>query len=182
MITKDVYNGFMSIWYGERYVETIIKQFQFFSIKILTNLSIQSSSLNGFKILTQLLICNCHKKKMFHQGRKKSIVFLTGITGQKILNMGSCGFYFKTFSLLREIVLKLNQIISCCNQCSMFFISLNYKFNLMVMRCKKLDMVYLLKKKIAVIFMTSNRVITQRNKSYLFISNLLCFTMLVFWG
>ena len=30
MITKDVYNGFMSIWYGERYVETIIKQFQFF--------------------------------------------------------------------------------------------------------------------------------------------------------
>ena len=37
------------------------------------------------------------KKNMFHQGRKKSIVYLTCITGHKVLNMSYCGFSFKTF-------------------------------------------------------------------------------------
>ena len=64
--------------------------FNIFSNNFLKKLKIQYSSLNGFTIWTQLLIQKSHKNKMFinHQGRKKPIITLAGITGQKALNMG----------------------------------------------------------------------------------------------
>ena len=72
MITKDVYNKSESNWYDKIYVEPIIEQLQFFSNNALVNLNIQTSSMNGFKILTQLLIWNS-KKKEYVPPRNESI-------------------------------------------------------------------------------------------------------------
>ena len=62
----------------------------------LKKLNIQTLSLNGFTIWTHIFIRNSHKNKIFHQERKKSIVTLSGITGQKVLNMSSYVFNFNT--------------------------------------------------------------------------------------
>ena len=72
---------------------------------------------------------------MFNQGRNKAFL-KTGRTFRKALNMSSCGFYFKKFSLLRDIMLNLNHNIRCYNQCSIFFPCLKYKLNLTVMNCQ----------------------------------------------
>ena len=52
---------FESSWYGDRNIEPIIKQFQFF-VKRLEKLNIRPTSLNGFKICTHLLIWNSKKE------------------------------------------------------------------------------------------------------------------------
>ena len=145
--------------------------FNFLSNNIFTNLKIQPSSLNGIIICIHMLIRTSHKKKgdINHQRRNKSIISLAGITGHKLLNMSSCGFYFKAFWLLREIILLLNHIISCCSQLSKWLICLNYKFNFMMINCRKFGYSVLVVINFSiVVYLTSNMVISQRK-------NLTCF-------
>ena len=78
-------------------------------------------------------------------------------------------------------MLILIQIIRCCGQCSKCFLCLKWNFNLMVMNCQRFGYsVVVAKTFFIVIFLTSNMLISQRNISYLFLLNILCFIILVF--
>ena len=92
-------------------------------------------------------------------------------------------FYFNSFLLLREIILILDKIISCCNKWSKFIICLKYKFIMMVMIGQNiLYSANIATNLLTVIFMMSNRNFSHRKKSYLFLSKLSRFIMLVFHG
>ena len=73
VISRDVYEHFLYVWYDERHFKPITEQFQSLSKNVLTNLNIHPSSINGLTILTHILIWKSHKKRFASSIKEEKI-------------------------------------------------------------------------------------------------------------
>ena len=114
-IARSVYENYVSNFYDDCHVEFYNLYFKNLSNSALMNWDILPSSLSGELLWTNLLIKKS-QKKINHQ--KKSIIILTYITSQRVLNHSFCGSCFWVFLVLRPKIFHKSKVIHYCNQCN----------------------------------------------------------------